>query len=909
MTCGYFPKFMKKLGNGNTDFTEWGSQKGTYFLRVENKAYFQMHVPPSLSSDSCMGHAQYSISMCFRFPSAIPSQGAALIGVGGLVVRATQTGIVHLQGLSSANSMPRRKCLVQGEWSAVTVAVDCANQHAALWVDGNLIQEEHDLQGLYEIQDAADSKEFSESKDREYTEIQGATVHVLGCKVASCSKAVSGIQSARTDLRMVQIDTSFLSLSDVLGIHVPLGVWTCACGMRNGEAFSTCQSESCGAKKKKSAPRPKGDADPNKPGLTVVVNESFKEIVLNKDKHVFLYLSTDFASLRNQVDPEWTKLANLLKDCADIVVAKMDGDKNERDRYYMPEHFFPVIKLFPKGDKSNSVLYPGPGQCLCMEFVKFLEQYTQFDFAAYKAEQLPAYLETKEVSTIIQKAQSSLAYALNEATISSCWLIRGQAALHEPSDLVAYLVRRFLAQYFLDTDAFPEDHESLARINDGEWAGSQISLESVQRMMAEVKRQVELCLSMALPEQPLAYLPEGLMGLEVIFGPSARLETAWDQTILEQIAQFVSTRAKPSTRLLDDMFKKAKQACRNGDLATLDKLLKQGMPTRAEQGESLVCWAAAEGHVQLLELLFVYGGNLADHMSTPRQGLLSPLEIASWLGHSKVCQYLLDNGACLGSALLKAVGGGHSLIVHKLLEAGANPDVRINGRSAVHVAVLAQRDEILGDLLSHGAQLQRPLGEELCTELEIAYGSSVLHAAAKLSLVHSIEEILKRWKESAEQENDAKQTPFELADISIKPLIKPTYLHTLRLLRSCVIGGKASEKNEHGHSKAYQELKEMFERNKGEADANAQDVRGWTALMAAAVANDANSCRLLIEHKARWHEKGRNGLTALFWAHAAGADQARQVLEDQGATLSQHENRGLHALRCVARNLIFVCIS
>jgi hypothetical protein len=252
-----------------------GPREGKHCLRLDPKAHLQMLLPEGLPSpEGGAGYSQYSISINFRFPNKIPNQGAAVLGVGSLAVRATPTGIVHMQALCSTSDLPGRKSIVCNEWSILTLTVDCASKHAVLWVDGNIVHEQHDLQGLCEIRDT--------------------TVRVLGCHAAMCNKALSGIQSVRADLRNVQIDTRVLDLGEILTIHVPLGVWTCPCGARNGPAFSTCRAESCGAEKRKSAPRPVGDADPDKPGLTIVVQQSFKEIVLNKDKHVFLDLTADW---------------------------------------------------------------------------------------------------------------------------------------------------------------------------------------------------------------------------------------------------------------------------------------------------------------------------------------------------------------------------------------------------------------------------------------------------------------------------------------------------------------------------------------------------------------------------------------------------------------------------------------
>jgi hypothetical protein len=877
MTRGSYPKAMQRIGN--SEFMADSSSKGSkHFLRLDTKAHLQMLIPKSISPESEAGLEQYSISMCFRFPKKIPPQGAAVLGVGSLAVRATPTGILHLQGLSGSSDIPSRRSIVHNEWSIVTLTADCVSKHVVLWVDGNIVHEQSDLHGLCELRDT--------------------TARVLGCHVALCSKAISGIQSVCADLRMVEIDTCVLSLGEILAIHVPLGVWSCSCGARSGPAFSTCRS--CSAEKRKSAPRPAGDAHPDKPGLTIVVNQSFKEIVLNKDKHVFLDLTADWCGPSVDMQPEWANLAYLLKDYDDIVIAQMDADANEVDRFYLPEEHVPVLKLFPKTDKSNYVSFPDGQPRTCLEFVQFLEQYTQLDISKFKADRLPAYFKEKDVPAIVSKAQSALACAIKNGRMrvdagtmpgqqtSDLFMTEAANGHADSQQKNAVLARRFLAQYFLDVEAFPSDSESLAFIENGTWNESHAPLEQVQHLMAHVKQHVESCLSLTMPENPQAYLPHALMQMPVLLGPLSVLTTKHDLKALQESTKMRADKHLTS-REVSEMFNKAKQALRNADVAALEKLLMQGLPAVSHQGESLVCVAAGEGHVQLLELLFVHGGDLAELVTTAQHESLSSLDIASCMGHESVCEYLLRNGACLGSALLKAVEGGHLNIVCRLLAAGANPDLRIQGRSAVHAAVLAQRDDILGVLLSHDSQLQKPLGKQLCKQLGIATGSNVLHAAARLSLVRSIEQVLKRWPEGAETFNDAQQTPFDLADISVKPFIRPRFLHTLRLLRSCVIGGQK------GRTSAYQQLKDMFDR--GDADANAQDVRGWTALMAAAIANDADSCRLLCHHGARWQEQGRNGLTALFWANAAGADEARRVLEDLGAKLAPKERAGLQKLR------------
>ena len=81
---------------------------------------------------------------------------------------------------------------------------------------------------------------------------------------------------------------------------------------RSGVGYVHCRR--CKAEKKASAPRPLDDMNPAHPGLTIVVTDSFKEIVLDESKHVFLDVSADQCGPSVQMKPEWHALAHLLKD-------------------------------------------------------------------------------------------------------------------------------------------------------------------------------------------------------------------------------------------------------------------------------------------------------------------------------------------------------------------------------------------------------------------------------------------------------------------------------------------------------------------------------------------------------------------------------------------------------------------
>eukprot|EP01090_Pellita_catalonica_P019799 TRINITY_DN6839_c0_g1_i3.p1 TRINITY_DN6839_c0_g1~~TRINITY_DN6839_c0_g1_i3.p1 ORF type:complete len:675 (-),score=145.93 TRINITY_DN6839_c0_g1_i3:75-2099(-) len=102
----------------------------------------------------------------------------------------------------------------------------------------------------------------------------------------------------------------------------------------------------------KSAPRPEGDSDAAHPGLTILVADSFKEIVLDETKDVFVDVYADWCGPCRIVGPKLADVAKLLKDTPSIVIGKLDSDANDKDTALFPETYIPIMKMFPAGDKT-----------------------------------------------------------------------------------------------------------------------------------------------------------------------------------------------------------------------------------------------------------------------------------------------------------------------------------------------------------------------------------------------------------------------------------------------------------------------------------------------------------------------------------------------------------------------------
>jgi len=108
----------------------------------------------------------------------------------------------------------------------------------------------------------------------------------------------------------------------------------------------------------KSQPRPQNDADPQHPGIKIVVANSFDEIVLDKTKLVFLDVYADWCGPCQAIKPEIMRMGEVIHEMKvkDIVIAKLDCHVNDTDKKYIPESSIPNLKLFVKG---NPIKYTG----------------------------------------------------------------------------------------------------------------------------------------------------------------------------------------------------------------------------------------------------------------------------------------------------------------------------------------------------------------------------------------------------------------------------------------------------------------------------------------------------------------------------------------------------------------------
>lgn len=118
----------------------------------------------------------------------------------------------------------------------------------------------------------------------------------------------------------------------------------------------------------KSEEAPTENTDPVK----VVVGNTFKEIVLDSDKHVLIEAYAPWCGHCKKFAPIYEEAAKKLANHPDIVIAKMDGAANEYPGFDIQG--FPTIKLYRRGHKTEPIDF---GENRTLEgIIKFLETET-----------------------------------------------------------------------------------------------------------------------------------------------------------------------------------------------------------------------------------------------------------------------------------------------------------------------------------------------------------------------------------------------------------------------------------------------------------------------------------------------------------------------------------------------------
>jgi len=105
----------------------------------------------------------------------------------------------------------------------------------------------------------------------------------------------------------------------------------------------------------KSAPKPKKNKGP----VTVVVGDTFNEIVMDTKKDVLIEFYAPWCGHCKKLEPVYKKLGKKFKDNQNIVIAKMDATANDIPNSIFKASGFPTIYFAPAGKKDSPLKYEG----------------------------------------------------------------------------------------------------------------------------------------------------------------------------------------------------------------------------------------------------------------------------------------------------------------------------------------------------------------------------------------------------------------------------------------------------------------------------------------------------------------------------------------------------------------------
>ncbi|XP_048497202.1 protein disulfide isomerase-like 1-3 isoform X2 [Beta vulgaris subsp. vulgaris] len=120
----------------------------------------------------------------------------------------------------------------------------------------------------------------------------------------------------------------------------------------------------------------------NEGDVKIVVGKNFEEIVLDESKDVLLEIYAPWCSHCQALEPSYNRLAKHLRGVESLVVAKMDGTKNEHPKALVQG--FPTILFYPAGNESSDPIIFDSDSVTGVALYKFIKKHATTPFKIEK---------------------------------------------------------------------------------------------------------------------------------------------------------------------------------------------------------------------------------------------------------------------------------------------------------------------------------------------------------------------------------------------------------------------------------------------------------------------------------------------------------------------------------------------
>jgi ankyrin repeat protein len=414
------------------------------------------------------------------------------------------------------------------------------------------------------------------------------------------------------------------------------------------------------------------------------------------------------------------------------------------------------------------------------------------------------------------------------------------------------------------------------------------------------------------------------------------LRTWYDDALFNVLLEACSDKKRA---LLPQLY----QAASEGQESLVQELLNQGADVNGQNAllQTALFLAVNNGHTQVAKLLLDRGAdacilsrpNNHDFCGIYNADRLTPLDLAACNGNEELVELLIQPRSLgkddLNSALGYAAGTGHSDLVRKLLEYGAeiNSDYFHDGLTPLILALYDKHEETVQLLLERGADTKNDNGHN---PLSLAIEKGSLALVTRILGLGGYQQ-LRQDEGKQEEDSEDKILLSDLAGFLEKKREQEGTL-LLDILKDSAVQTYLKEYGDHRSTPkdALQEwlkTKGNYERNEskqtmlmwasvfGHSDAlkimlnsddlpqwyiNAQDTYGNTALIYAIHYGHFDIAQMLIPYcKSGINLKDAEGKTALFHAVTIGNEQLVQALLSHKAKFG-NEDQAVLALKYAA---------